>query len=328
MNARERAAEFVLGARDEAGWWRDFTAAGPSDQWVTAYVAWALAGYEPARTAATQAWRLLADAQVGGGWSYHPRVPPDADSTSWALRLAEALGVPDEPAAAAGYDTLRRHLGPEGGLSTYSMEVAGPVFLRYPFIESWAGWMMTHACVTAAGAALRRWPEHERLIGYLRDQQQDDGGWPDYWWVDREYGTALAVEALAAAGGHLEAIRRAGVWAAGRVGADGAVRTELHSEGSAFATALAARALACLPEDGPASAAAAHGRALDWLAGVQRPDGSWAPSARLRIVPPGVTDPGQHAPWGLDGVGRESVGTIVVDWRAVFTTATALPAFT
>src|SRR4051794_37877312 len=96
-----KAGNFLLGAQDANGGWRDFLLpAGFSDSWVTAYVAEALAGSgtRDARflQAARRGWTFLHTTEIaGGGWSYNPKVPGDADSTLWGLRLATALGEAD-----------------------------------------------------------------------------------------------------------------------------------------------------------------------------------------------------------------------------------------
>ena len=62
-----------------------------------------------------------------------------------------------------------------------------------------------------------------------------------------------------------------------------------------------------------------------WMLGeltrAQRPDGSWASSAPLRIPPPDVLDPDDVAGW-VDG--RLGGGSIQVDWAGCFTTAAVL----
>lgn len=327
--AADRAVSFLLDARCGAGWWRDFEVQGPSNLWVTGYVGAALArtSHPAAREAAARAWDLLADAQPEGRWSYHRGQPPDSDSVTWALRLAQELGLSRQPPAQRGYQILRLHVRPDDGLATYAMAVAGPVFEQVSFVQSWTGWLMSHPCVTAAAAALDDLGERPRLLSYLCRQQSADGGWPAYWWSDREYTAALACEALAVAGQAPDRVAAAARWAAGRVGPDGAVRTAIDPDGSPFATALAARALAWARRTGlPRDAVAARQRALTWLVRCQQDDGRWHRTARLRVVPPGVTDPDRYPGWGMDGRGRRSIGTIVVDMEGVFTTATVLDA--
>jgi hypothetical protein len=62
---------------------------------------------------------------------------------------------------------------------------------------------------------------------------------------------------------------------------------------------------------------------VQWLLGHQRPDGSWEPSAWLRVPPPDVFDPQSCSEWVEGGRVERAV---VVDHRAAFTTATALSA--
>ena len=111
------AVAFLLAARTCGGWWRDFAgtlgaddgwgaAMGPSDEYVSAYVAAALAAVGgspardaagrawalPAREAAERAWAMLARRRAPvAGWGWSRRLPVDADSTAWGLRVAGAL---------------------------------------------------------------------------------------------------------------------------------------------------------------------------------------------------------------------------------------------
>ncbi|HEX2088034.1 MAG TPA: hypothetical protein VHF89_20270, partial [Solirubrobacteraceae bacterium] len=79
------AVDFLLAAREPAGWWRDFAgvegatddwarAFGWSDEWVTAFAGTALAGAPDARArdAARRAWSLLTERRLpAGGWGYN-----------------------------------------------------------------------------------------------------------------------------------------------------------------------------------------------------------------------------------------------------------------
>jgi hypothetical protein len=80
-------------------------------------------------------------------------------------------------------------------------------------------------------------------------------------------------------------------WGTRRVSSDGAVRTDADGEPSAFATALALYAIRTAgagDDSGPAAE-----RALRWLLEHQLENGSWEPSARLRVPPPSVHHPSE-----------------------------------
>ena len=99
--AIERGVDYLLDKRTQGGWWRDFFGTpdvGFSDEWVTAYVAHALArtGLDRATCAARQGLVLLLTVprRAGvAGWGYHVLLPPDGDATTWVLRLALSLGA-------------------------------------------------------------------------------------------------------------------------------------------------------------------------------------------------------------------------------------------
>jgi hypothetical protein len=305
--ALERAIAWLLEARADGGWWRDFALApGPSDEWVTAYTGAALAGAASARAraAARDGWRLLRGSHVrAGGWGYNAWTPCDADSTAWALHLADRLGVGEGDRAARGHAFLARHLGADGGVATYAEEAPIRGFTGIGPERSFAGWCGSHTCVTAAVAISPRY--RDRLVGFLRAAQRPDGSWPSYWWCDDAYATALAARALRAKrdAGDRGRLRRAVEWARAQIDAE---------RDSAFATAWR------LDVAGDMAAVA---RLLEG----QRPDGSWPPSARLRLPYPDVVDPELQSDWVSGG---RIEGAIVLDEQAVFTTATVVAALT
>lgn len=325
-DAVARGAGFLRAAQD-GGLWRDYDFLGPSDGWMTAYVALTLAGLpgDDNRLAATEAFARLAHEQDDtGGWAYNALQPRDADSTGWVLQLGRALGRPSEEEwAVRARSFVSRHVHQDGLVATYTMELAGPQFLSYPAIPSWVGWCAGHDCVTAAVAALDELPEHDRIVDGLLARQLDGGQWRAYWWVDQELTTALACEALTSVPRAADACRAAATWAASRIGPDGAVRTELHPEGSPFATALALRTLSAAPDAGHDEVGAA---AIRWLVEAQHQDGSWTPSARLRMPFPWEPDADAHEDWTFDGTGKKLLGTIARDTEGLHTAATVVTA--
>jgi len=263
-----------------------------------------------ARRAADGVWSMLARRRMPvGGWGYRRQIAVDGDSTAWGLRLAQALGTSDSAPARAAYSALEDYRAFDGGIVAYT-EAACPkpsAPSQTPPNRSYAGWCATsHACVTAATAGLG----DLRALDWLRGAQRKDGSWASYWWVDDEYATALAAEALAGWGrtadrGRVEAAAR---WSLQRIGPDGSVNS------SPFATALALRALH-LHRDAP-EAAERINASLGWLAQQQEADGGWTASARLISPRPDLTD-------------RDSspiAPMTTLDEARTFTTATVLSA--
>ncbi|RSV38792.1 squalene--hopene cyclase [Sphingomonas sp. ABOLE] len=335
--AAARTVDFLLARQDPGGSWRDFLLpAGLSDSWVTAYTAEALLGDgedTAPRAAAERAWRFLREHSLPeGGWSYNPGVPGDADSSLWALRLADGLAQAESPTARRGFAFLARHVRPDGGLATYADPAAIRGYVGLPAFISFDGWTQSHACVSAAGAHLA--PHADTLAPYLLDRQADDGSWPAYFWFDREYATSEAVRALAKldATAHRPAIERATGWLIRRTSllaaAQGAIRP-------AFALACATHALAEASDQADARRAARAGAAA--LAVWQRDTGGWGPTARLRVPPPHAIDPPEDVRWtrwqGMPADAPASLEGLAAtftnfspDHRGIFGAATALRA--
>ena len=322
QRAIERATGFLLRCRNE-GWWWDFPEVmGGSGEWTTAYVAAALATVPTsiAQSEALAAWRKL-EQQRGPteGWGFNPTLPNDADGTLWGLRLAEAAGESQSPRALAARLVLDAHILDEGAVASYVPEVAARLREVLGGVET-RGLCAPHVCVTAAAAGLAGF--RERLEVFLIHAQNEDGHWRGYWWFDDEYATALAVEALATPS-ELDVrrqVRGASRWALRRIGVDGAVVSPYLGAASAFATALAVRILtaAAHTETGPAPSPAAL-RAVGWLVAHQLDDGSWPPSALMRVPRIDSLDPDER-PADTFFVG--------LDEARIFTTATVVTALT
>ena len=316
----ERAIGFLLARQRADGAWHDFfLPAGESDGWVTGYVGLALATrHGPrGRQAAARGWAYLQEVEKpNGGWGYNALTPADADSSLWALRLADAIGAGDSAAARRGRAFLDGHRR-NGGIATYADKATPRHYVGLPPSVDFDAWTLPHVCVTAAAAGLEGVPNAE-LRAWLAASQEPDGHWPSYWWFDPGYATAEAAEAL----GDDAVVEKARHFA--RVRLAELLRDPVPS---AFALAHVVRILGReTPDD-----------ALEALATHQDPNGSWPASARLRVPTPDCVTPADAAPWkpwrGLAAMPAtlqqviDMTFTITsLDHRRVFTTATVLRA--
>ncbi len=185
-NELERAIsggiDFLLRNRLASGLWLDFPstgaddpwlAFGTSDEWVSLYVAAVLGSFEreDAKHAASWVWRLLNHRRnAGEGWGYSCISPADADSTVWALRLAEVVDASHSAPALAAGDFLRRHQHQNGGFATYLRDAAIRYFADLLPSELNA-WCEPHACVTAARRTYSR--SAGRLLPVSPDSSSD-----------------------------------------------------------------------------------------------------------------------------------------------------------
>ncbi len=317
------ALTYLLNARTKHGLWQDFhTLAGYSDEWVTAYVATQLASIDndQANDAARLALsRLCKRRWLFKGWGYNARVPYDIDSTAWVLKLANSLNVNDAKLTKAR-KLINKSVLVNGGLPTFP--IAGPIrhFTRLNHRQSFSGWCRDHPCVTAIALPLLN--DDSKSRKYLRSIQADDGSWPAYWWVDREYSTTVTITALSQSQDTLDrnCIEQALSWLSARVNMFGSLTTPLHVKGSAFASALCLSGLQYTQDETNQKLKQQLG---DWLIQQQRFDGSWLPSAELRIPYPDEQEPDERHRWTRYGKGG---GAILNDCNAVFTTATVLHA--
>lgn len=294
----ERGCDALLRARTQAGWWLDYPGftEGTADEWVTAYVACACleTGDPRLRAAAERAWSLLS-ARPRDGWGWNLVQPADADSTAWALRLAQSLGRLEEPRARLASTFLARHIAADGGVATYLPESHRA---RFPDLDINPGWHHAHLCVTAAVAGLA--PLAEAALACLLREQQADGTWQGYWWANPAYATAIATAALSGATepAARAATTRAARWAQTRLADDTDLRNDPFAMALLLRTALHA----------PAPDVALLQQAAHDLVAQQHRDGLWPGSARLHIP--------------------NSAGQLIeaMDRDGIFTTATVLAA--
>ena len=377
-NATKSAASFLLKARDAEGWWKDFyIGRNPCDEWITAYIAAALAVIPDtqASEAAIASWELLKTrSRSTGGWGFNRLIPEDADTTGWVLQLAREVGAGDSELAHNARSFIKEHVQPDGGIATYATDKAIRAYLAEsvqlffqrareaqlsspnssefveqfklfvvkhfqpsleipsfitdemlqsclitPSRESFHGWCQSHICVSAAIATL---PEFRlSLHNYLNITQRHEGNWLCYWWIDHEYATALAAEALATGNEKKDQIcvERAVAWGIRRLSPEGFVSNSMHPEGSPFATACCLRLL--LLNSVNEEVKAARTAATRWLLQQQNSDGAWSSSAWLRIPHTHDIDPNQTSGWIYGGMFN---GSIIVDQHQVYTTTTVM----
>lgn len=299
--AVSRGHAFLLRTQHGEGWWADFwLSPGKSDGWVTAYAGGvvAAAGDAGSRSAACAAWQWLAR-RPSPGWGYNGLTPDDADSTAWAIRLAEVVGAGHTERMARARALLATHVHPDGGVSTYGDDGAIRSFIGAPAGLRFDGWCRPQPCVTAAAAAGGL--GDGAVLRYLRAVQKDDGHWLSYWWCEDEYATAMAATALGRHGRDRDdnlRVAQAAAWAAGRLGSNGYAVSSVCPTGSPFATALALRTLGHGGKGGD-NAARCGGRSI----GYSSSNGPTVPGSPRRACgfhtpatpPPSATSAGSSA---------------------------------
>lgn len=313
-----RGASKRLGSLQHAsGAWRDFwSPSGVSDEWVTAYVGAALATSRDAssRARAQAAWKYLSRAQHReGGWGYSASVPCDADSTAWALVLAQRLGHSNSDVAVNGLRFMK-NARIAGGVPTYGDNPRIRSYVRASPSLDFSGWTRPHPCVTGVAAQLTAL--QPILVEDVLATQRLDGSWESYWWFEDAYATAMSVAALAETD-HPRAraaIKRAGDWARRRL--------ECEPQMSSFALSLLLAILA-KDADGPAAGTL---RCAEALIAHQARDGGWRGSARLRIPAPHDRNPSSTNGWRRWWGTGDRVNIFSLDQCSLFTTATAFSA--
>jgi hypothetical protein len=310
-----RAADWLRAQQSRNGAWRDFwTPSGASDEWITAYVgsALALANDAATRAAAVRAWSYLEMTQHSdGGWGYTASVPSDADSTSWALVLAQRIGKGSSRCARKALAWLQSARRP-GGMPTY--RDAGEIreYVQAPPSMDFSGWTQVHACVTAVAAQVR--PLSALLVADVRAHQQADGSWRGYWWFEDSYATAMSVAALASSVPSLRqadaSVEHAGCWAQ---------RQLKEGVPSPFSLSLLVMIRLAAGEHSKTELAAYSNA----LANGQQSDGRWRGAALLRIPRPDTLEPASVRSWQRWCGSPPPFNVYSPDQCDIFTTATA-----
>lgn len=303
--ALEGARGFLQSMRVNA-LWHDFRLApGWSDEWVTGYVGTCLHEAFGSSPELTASWIVLLDRSLvrSAGWGYNAVVPQDADSTAWVLNLGTRVGRGDEEVALRAKDSLAAFQHSSGMFGTYGPTEEIRRFIGADPDRSFTGWTASHACVTAAVAALPGQVADAALIA----TQADDGHWSSYWWESDSFATALACLAIA----NVPSLERGAQWAEAEMG-------RMDSP-NAFVTA---NLILAAVRGGLTKHPSVVG-AVRSLCDTQLSDGSWASGARMRVPDPSDPHPDHRRDWVEAG---RIEGSVVQDLRRLFTTATVIRA--
>ena len=196
MSAIGRACCFLVARQESGGFWRDYNTLppGPSSEWVTAFVVYALlcarSTFRHTQSFSRARFALCSSCRPAG-WGYNASIATDADTTSWVVRsLVRANAeLPIDPISC-----LEAYIGPAGGARTF---VCGPRYGR---------WTIEHVDVTAVlGLAMKEaGASHsalERVRRWALDQRNGDGLWTSFWWTFDAYASARMLEFLSRTGG-------------------------------------------------------------------------------------------------------------------------------
>ena len=285
------AVSYLLSQQGDDGAWRDYHGlpVGPSDAWVTAYVALGLdAVAEPPggtaeATARAAAW-LSRTRPHAVGWGYNATTEPDADTTAHVLQLLRRHGHAVDPRDEAWL--LDKWRAP-GGFTTFD----GP-----------GAWASVHPCVTPVVYAALSERVQERLRApmreYLARHRLPNGAWPSYWWRTCHYSTYHNLLLARSLGVDL-----------GEGGARPVVEPHPHfAVRSSLDLAFVVGCAALASEPSPGLAAL-----VQRLIERQQPSGCFAGGEDLRI-----THHDCHAPWDVPA------GELYVDDRHTITTASVV----
>jgi squalene-hopene/tetraprenyl-beta-curcumene cyclase len=240
-------------------------------------------------------WQVRRPALSPGGWAFEFDNDnyADIDDTAevvLALRRVRS-SEPDARRKAAitrGLAWITGMASADGGWAAFDADNTSRLVAKLPFCDFGAVTDPPSADVTAhvvealaaAGQAGSR--AARRGVVWLLRAQEADGSWFGRWGANYVYGTGAVVPALIAAGVQpgKPAIRRAVAWLEEHQNPDGGWGEDMRSyddqslagRGASTASQTAWALLALLAAGGAGAAVEAGVR---WLAGHQRPDGTW-----------------------------------------------------
>jgi halimadienyl-diphosphate synthase len=183
-------------------------------------------------------------------------LPADADTTAGALYALSLLGAYYRPDPLLAYET-------ETHFCTWPGEDGFSTTTNAHVIEAFGHYLREVGAERIGRNTARRYAAAaEKAVGWLRDQQRDDGSWTDRWHASPTYATACCALALGRYGGPRAAgaVERARRWAVATQRRDGSWG---RWHGTAEETAYAMQVLLDppYPPDEACVTAAARGRA-------------------------------------------------------------------
>ncbi|MFF4124610.1 squalene--hopene cyclase [Microbispora rosea] len=236
-------------------------------------------------------WTVRRPGLAPGGWAFEFDNDgyPDVDDTAEVILALRRLGRPDaRPALERGLRWMAGMVSRDGGFAAFDADNTRQLCLRLPFCDFGAVIDPPSADVTAhvvealAAEGMARSPVVRRAVVWLLRAQEPDGSWFGRWGANHVYGTGAVLPALVAAGVRPDApcVRRAVAWLEAHQHPCGGWGEDMRSyrdpawvgrgEPTASQTAWALIGLLAAGERGPSV-----DRGVAWLAGSQRPDGTW-----------------------------------------------------
>jgi hypothetical protein len=309
---------FIINNLNEKHQWSDFlTSAGQATTWTTAYVGMNLAEMDSDMPVLKLVYDTLVNQE---NIAFNVNEIQDGDSTNFVVGFQQMLaGEVSEHHLKKWFEFMNN----DGGWVTYRDESSLKKRLELGENADVRGWVMAHACVTAASAyVLAKIPslekEYDLTCEYLLRLFDSDNHIKSYWWTSDIYATTWAMMALSQ---HKQYHRQSlflAQWLVSQQNEQGAWVNEAANAESAFYTALAIKALIlCENEEYEGNI----NKGINWLLAHQTTDGSWATTRILRIPATDVLRPEAVTQWRNSSFG---VDCIVDDHNRLFTTSTVV----
>ncbi len=246
-------------------------------------------------------WQVRRPGLAPAGWAFEFDNDgyPDIDDTAEVLLALRRVAWPRDEGGRAGQSTsataravrwLTGMQSRDGGWGAFDADNTSTLVTRLPFcdfgevIDPPSADVTAHTVEALAAEGLAGSRAVRRGVAWLLRAQESDGSWFGRWGANYVYGTGAVVPALIAAGVRpgKPPIRRAVAWLLSHQNPDGGWGEDLRSyddpgwagRGESTASQTAWALLALIAAGGP-DAQASIESGVRWLAGSQRPDGTW-----------------------------------------------------